>query len=121
MEGQVHEFKEKFTIEQRKSESEKKLKKHPNRIPIIIEKAKTSKIVDDIDTKKFLVPGDLTMGQLMYVVRKRIKNVTSETGLFFFINNTMPPTGEILNKIYATHKDEDGFLYVHFTGENTFG
>ena len=26
-----------------------------------------------------------------------------------------------MGSIYAEHKDEDGFLYVAYSGENTFG
>lgn len=26
-----------------------------------------------------------------------------------------------MGQIYASHKDEDGFLYIAYSGENTFG
>lgn len=26
-----------------------------------------------------------------------------------------------MGQIYANHKDEDGFLYIAYSGENTFG
>lgn len=31
------------------------------------------------------------------------------------------PTGAIMSAIYEEKKDEDGFLYVTYSGENTFG
>lgn len=39
------------------------------------------------------MPGDLTAGQFVYVVRKRIK-LSAEKAIFVFVNNTLPPTGE---------------------------
>ena len=94
--------------------------KYPNRYPLIVEKAENSNIIETIDKTKFLVPGDLTMGQMIYVIRKRIK-LSSEKALFIFIDDTMPTTGDNICSIYNKHKDADGFLYVKFSGENTFG
>ena len=64
-------FKKKYSLEKRKEESKKILNKYPEKIPIIVEKDKKSKI-KDIDKNKYLVPEDLTMAQFLYVVRKRI-------------------------------------------------
>lgn len=41
---------------------------------------------------RYLVPGDLTVGQFVYVIRKRIK-LTPEKAIFIFVNNVLPPTG----------------------------
>ncbi|WVZ12639.1 hypothetical protein V8G54_017169 [Vigna mungo] len=69
---------------------------------------------------KYLVPADLTVGQFVYVVRKRIK-VGAEKAIFVFINNTLPPTAALMSSIYEENKDDDGFLYMTYSGENTFG
>ena len=76
--------------------------------------------VPDIDKKKYLVPQDLTVGQFVYVVRKRIR-LAPEKAIFIFINNVLPPTAALMSSIYDEQKDEDGFLYVQYSGENTFG
>ena len=120
-EKKTHDFQRKITFQKRLEESKKILAKHPNRIPIIIEKSETCKTIEDIDKKKFLVPHDLTLGQLMYVVRKRLKTLSAETGLFFFINDTMQPASALLTQIYNNHKHDDGFLYILYSSENTFG
>lgn len=54
------------------------------------------------------------------MVRKRIK-LSPEKAIFIFINNVLPPTAALMSKIYDEYKDEDGFLYVQYSGENTFG
>ena len=41
--------------------------------------------------------------------------------LFIYVNNILPPTGELISQIYNNYSDPDGFLYVQYSGENTFG
>ena len=66
------------------------------------------------------MPVDLTVGQFVYVIRRRIK-LPSEKAIFIFVNDILPPTAALISTIYEEHKDEDGFLYVLYSGENTFG
>ncbi|KAL3508475.1 hypothetical protein ACH5RR_027876 [Cinchona calisaya] len=86
---------------------------------VIVEKAANTDI-PDIDKKKHLVPADLAFGQFVYVVRKRIK-LSAEKTLFIFVKNNLPPTAAMMSAIYEENKDEDGFLYMTYSGENTFG
>jgi len=109
------------TLEKRKEESNKIRTKYPDRIPIIVDKLnKNNKDIPEIDKKKYLVPSDLTVGQFQYVIRKRIK-LDSQKALFIFINNKIPASSDLLKTIFEKEKDEDGFLYIGYTGENTFG
>ncbi|KAG5561342.1 hypothetical protein RHGRI_004390 [Rhododendron griersonianum] len=112
-------FKLEHTLERRKAESGRIREKYADRIPVIVEKAERSDI-PDIDKKKYLVPADLTVGQFVYVVRKRI-NLSAEKAIFVFVKNTLPPTAALMSAIYKENKDEDGFLYMTYSGENTFG
>eukprot|EP00252_Welwitschia_mirabilis_P023262 TRINITY_DN6546_c0_g1_i5.p1 TRINITY_DN6546_c0_g1~~TRINITY_DN6546_c0_g1_i5.p1 ORF type:complete len:182 (-),score=36.76 TRINITY_DN6546_c0_g1_i5:206-751(-) len=112
-------FKQEHDLEKRKAEAARIRDKYPDRIPVIVEKAEKSDI-PNIDKKKYLVPADLTVGQFVYVIRKRIK-LSSEKAIFIFVNNVLPPTAAIMSAVYDEHKDEDGFLYVTYSGENTFG
>jgi len=105
--------------EKRKAEAERIRAKYPDRVPVICEKADRSDI-PDIDKKKYLVPADLTVGQFQYVIRKRIK-LAPEKALFVFCANTIPPTASLMSTVYEEQKDEDGFLYVQYSGESTFG
>lgn len=93
--------------------------KYPDRIPVIVEKAAKSD-VPDLDKKKYLVPEDLTVGQFVYVIRKRVK-LSAEKAIFVFVDNALPPTAALMSDVYKEHKDEDGFLYIQYSGENTFG
>jgi GABA(A) receptor-associated protein len=115
-------FKQIHTAQTRKEEAQRIFTKFPGRIPIIVERAASAtKTMPLIDKQKFLVPADLTLGQFTFVIRKRIE-LSSDKALFLFINNTLPTTGSLIREIYAHHYDqEDGFLYVTYCGENTFG
>ncbi|KAL9255094.1 Autophagy-related protein [Drosera capensis] len=112
-------FKLDFPFETRKAESARIKEKFPERIPTIVERAERTDI-PDIDKKKYLVSSDWTVGQFVYVVRKRVK-LSAEKAVFIFVKNTLPPTGALLSAVYEEHKDEDGFLYMTYSGENTFG
>jgi hypothetical protein len=57
------------------------------------------------------VPADLTVGQFVYVIRKRIK-LSPEKAIFIFVDEVLPPTAALMSSIYEEHKDEDGFLYI---------
>ncbi|GMH24985.1 hypothetical protein Nepgr_026828 [Nepenthes gracilis] len=112
-------FKLQHPLERRQAEAARIREKYPDRIPVIVEKAERSDI-PDIDKKKYLVPADLTVGQFVYVVRKRIK-LGAEKAIFIFVKNILPPSAAMMSAIYEEHKDEDGFLYMTYSGENTFG
>ena len=79
---------------------------------MICEKVEKSDIAT-IDKKKYLVPADLTVGQFVYVIRKRIK-LSPEKAIFIFVDEVLPPTAALMSSIYEEHKDEDGFLYITY-------
>ncbi|ELT96858.1 hypothetical protein CAPTEDRAFT_224511 [Capitella teleta] len=114
-----YKFKEENTFEQRKNESAKIRGKYPERIPVIVEKAPNSQ-VPDIDKRKFLVPNDISVAQFMWIIRKRVK-LPSEKALFLFVGKVLPQSSASMGQIYEEHQDEDGFLYIAYSGENTFG
>ncbi|KAE9173157.1 hypothetical protein PF005_g26390 [Phytophthora fragariae] len=111
-------FKKEHPFEKLQSEAQRIRFKYSDRIPVICEKADHSDI-PDIEKKKYLVPADLIVGQFVYVIRKRIK-LSPEKAIFIFINNVLPPTAVLMSNIYKEQKDSDGFLYITYSGENTF-
>ena len=97
-------------FEKRRAEADRIRQKYADRIPVICEKVEKSDIAT-IDKKKYLVPADLTVGQFVYVIRKRIK-LSPEKAIFIFVDEVLPPTAALMSSIYEEHKDEDGFLYI---------
>lgn len=113
-------FRQKHKIEDRQQESSRVLKKYPQRIPVICEKDAKCKL-QQIDKVKYLVPFDMSIGEFTYVIRKRIK-LRAEDAIFLLINNKIyPSTSSSLSELYSRYKDDDGFLYITYRDENTFG
>ena len=86
---------------------------------MIVERAKNT-TVPNISKHKFLVPHDAPVGKFLFEVRRNIR-LKPDEAIFLFVNNVLPPTGALMETIYEAHKDEDGFLYVTYSGESTFG
>jgi hypothetical protein len=94
--------------------------KYPNYIPIIVRpKDDNIKLIKC----KFLVGGDITVGQFLSILRKKMENLKSSEAIYLFINNnTLPSATNFISSIYATHHDKDtGMLYITVCKENTFG
>nr|QOI90342.1 hypothetical protein HWQ62_00205 [Pyramimonas orientalis virus] len=108
-----------LSLEKRNKESIRLREKYPDRVPVIISKSDGSEI-NNIDKRKYLVPCDNTIGQFVYVIRQRI-HLSADKAIFIFVNNVLPQTSALMSTVYERHKDEDGFLYITYSGENTFG
>eukprot|EP01025_Chloroclados_australasicus_P038493 TRINITY_DN3967_c0_g1_i3.p3 TRINITY_DN3967_c0_g1~~TRINITY_DN3967_c0_g1_i3.p3 ORF type:complete len:139 (-),score=16.45 TRINITY_DN3967_c0_g1_i3:371-787(-) len=117
--SQPRSFKDEHPLAKRRAEAHRIREKYPERIPVIVEKNPRSDI-PDIDKKKYLVPADLSVGQFVYVIRRRIQ-LPAERAIFIFVRDTLPPIAAMMATVYDDHKDEDGFLYITYSGENTFG
>jgi GABA(A) receptor-associated protein len=113
----MNNFKEEFTFNQRLHEAVRIRERYPKRIPCIVE-SKSSNL--NLDKKKYLVPVDLTIGQFVYIIRKRI-NLSPEKAVFIFVNNIIPPSSTLISQIYQEYKESDSFLYFVVSLENTFG
>lgn len=109
----------KVPFEKRRSDSARIMEKYKDRIPVIVILNKNSDL-PPLDKSKYLVPKDLTCGQLMYVIRSRMK-LDPAKALFLFINNTIPPTNSKIYELYDQYHELDGFLYFVVSGENAFG
>jgi len=112
-------YKQDHPMEKRSAEAARIREKYPDRIPVICEKDPRSDI-PPVDKRKYLIPMDLTVGQFVYVIRKRI-SIPSDKAIFIFVNNTLPPTAALMSTVYEQHRDADGFMYMMYSGENTFG
>lgn len=111
----IKEFKNQ-KLEVRIQMSDKILLKYQDRVPIIAD----CKIGINIFKNKYIVPKDLTIGQFLYILKKRI-NIESTQSIFLICNNVILINTETISNVYNKYKDEDGFLYIYITLENTFG
>ena len=108
------------TIEQRRNACETLLQKYPNRVPIIVKGAFGS--TPPTRKSKFLIPADMTAGMIVHEIRQNIPSLGKDEALFAFCGNTLLQTNRLAADVYERFKDPaDGFLYITYSLENTFG
>jgi GABA(A) receptor-associated protein len=113
-------FKKKHSFQERLNESYRIREKYPDRYPIICERGRGAD-VPTIDRKKYLVPNDISIANFMYIIRKRIKLPPEKSIYLFFGDTQLLPTNTLISMAYENHHDKDGFLYITYNGESTFG
>lgn len=111
-------FRKRLSFDQRLREFSRVCEKLNSHIPVIMEHG--SRDTPYIDKEKYLVPRDLTVMQLSFVVRKRLELKGSDA-LFLLVDKTLCPMTRLVGDMYDGHRDPDGFLYVTYTTENAFG
>ena len=119
----IKEFEKNKNPVQRLEESKRLRAKHFDRVPIVVDRA--NRHAPKMQKCKFLCPVDLTFGQFMAVVRKRLANehkMQPDQALFFFLakKNVLVPTSALISQLFQEHA-EDGFLIVTYALESTFG
>ena len=109
------------TFEARKRESSMVLNKYPDKIPVICEVHKSVENIIILPNNKYLVPKDLSIGQFLITLRKKIR-MTADQSLFLFNDkNSLFPTTQLLSAAYAENKDDDGFIYFTVSIQAAFG
>ena len=113
-------FKNKYSLRQRVDETNKILIKYKDKVPIICEKDNRIQGFD-IDKKKYLVSKKILFGQFIKIIKQRLK-LNEDISLFLIINNEyIPCNSSDIGFIYNLYKDMDGYLYIKYSLENTFG
>lgn len=109
------------TFDQRLNISQTVQSKYPTYIPVILERAgHNTDTIPVISNKKYLIPRSFDMSNFMYIIRTRV-NIPAHVGMFLFVNNTLVPASANMESLYNEHKDDDGFLYITYSGESVFG
>ena len=99
-------------------ELSKRLKsKYPNRIPVLV---KSQNETITLKKHKFLPTKDSTFANFLYFLRQYV-DLNSKQSIVAFANNTLIPVSSTMGDLYKIHTNDDGFLYIHITKENTFG
>jgi GABA(A) receptor-associated protein len=111
-------FKEKHTFDARLKEVLRVRAKYPRHLPVVVEGA--GKGIPELKQKKYLVSMKLTMGELMFVLRKRMQ-VEASQALYLMVGNYLPASTALVTQVYEQHKESDGYLYLTYRAESAFG
>jgi GABA(A) receptor-associated protein len=108
------------SLSRRQLDSSRVLNKYPNRIPVIVDRGDNK--TNSIGKHKYLVPKECTLGEFQAIIRAKI-HLSSTDALFCYVGkeNVLCRMTDLMNDIYAQHADEDGFLYITYLQEATFG
>ncbi|KAL6591178.1 ubiquitin-related domain-containing protein [Neocallimastix sp. 'constans'] len=73
--------------------------------------------------KKILVPFHFEICKFRQAHKKLIHELKlkKQESILFFVNNILLSGFRDINSVYDQYRDEDGFLYIVYTNENTFG
>lgn len=97
------------------------MEKYPDRVPVYVSRSKKDKTLPDISNNKFIVPDNITVGDLITIIRKRIK-IGQDTSIFIFVNESVIPAGSsTIRTLYEEYKNSDDMLIIEYCGENVFG
>ena len=70
---------------------------------------------------RYLVPKDLTAYQFSFILRKRLQ-LPKDQSIWLFVNGKYALKADtLMQAVYERSKDKDGFLYMTYSGENTYG
>jgi len=112
-------FSNKFSLAERKEKFCKVSRRFPGRIPVVMQR-NTRSDLPPLKKHFYLFGPDVACSRVMLFIRRQIK-ISSTTGLFFFVDDVIPSMSSTLSELYDKKKSEDGFLYLVYSGENTFG
>ena len=108
----------KKSLPERKLYSQRLLNKYPDRVPLVLESC--GNVKDTLVKNKYLMPRHIKMSELMVIFRTSIK-IDSKKAIFIFVDNYLIPMNDLVEQVYSKYKSEDGFLYIKYSYENTFG
>lgn len=115
-------FKRKYTLNERKKLSSIMLAKDQRKVPVLLLSPQNTTTFHK--EEKFICPKDSAFTFFIIKVRKYIE--LSDTQALFFMSYKNGKTrlinpSQTIGEVYNLNKDEDGFLYIVYTTEDTFG
>lgn len=115
----IQNFTSSLSLEKRKEMSSNAKDNNPGYIPVIIANAKNT---PGISKNKLMIEGNSKFREFILSVKNLIPDLKPEQNIFFYFSgSSLIKNDQKLFDIYEKYKHQDGFLYVVYACENTFG
>merc|ERR1719229_1074568 len=108
--------------------AEKFKQKYPHRIPVILTRDPKSGL-PELPKNKYLVPEAMSFSGFKFCIHKQLtsvkkNNVVKDDQTIYLMvgdTKTTPKNTNTMQQVYEEYGSDDGFLYLTYTAENTFG
>lgn len=131
-------YREQFSEEKRKAASTRIMKKHPDRVPVVVcpmDSTVPSLSPDNLWVEWAVPATETTMMALKQRIRRHLKRVIEkrddnkytfgeEHSLHFIVGvaePTIPKPDDLISMIYKESKEDDGMLYLGYAKGSSFG
>lgn len=96
-------------------------KKYPDTVPVIVQRSEKEIYLPEIDKKQFLVPISMTLGNFISIIAYRLETDANSSLWLYSSRIALTNRSESVSQIYNRYRDIDGFLYLKYKSEESFG
>lgn len=107
-------------LDERQTQAFRLVKRFPERLPVIVDRANRN--APKLDRNKYIINAHDTLSQVIYLLRKRLK-LNPQQAVFFFSDDNLLSGNMTISQIrhLSSLKHGDGFTYLFYSLEDTFG
>jgi GABA(A) receptor-associated protein len=108
-----------LSLEERQEKSKSFRERHPNHIPVLVTEHKKSEVKGP-SLLKFNVSKACKIAEVIMSIKQKT-NPTSTAAIYVYVNNEVCNPSQSIVDIDSKYRNEDGYLYLVYSTENTFG